>query len=171
MVIFVGFNFIIFLGIAVGQIVILSEVMKSSRMCNSSNVRRREVALAKSVVAVVLTDLLCWIPIGIIGMLTFCGFDVSKEVYAWILVLVLPINSALNPILYTLSSIVREQRRRKAKEINVQREKELSSREIDRLQSRLKAIIKEKEIFSQENDKLTRQVKLLKTRDYESIKE
>ncbi|XP_062570285.1 relaxin receptor 2-like [Saccostrea cucullata] len=102
------------------------------------------------------------------GMLTFYGIDVSQEVYAWIIVLVLPINSALNPILYTLSSNIREHRRSKAKEINVQREKELFSREIDRLQSRLKAIIKEKEMFSQENDNLARQVKLLKARDSES---
>ncbi|XP_062570284.1 G-protein coupled receptor GRL101-like [Saccostrea cucullata] len=113
MVIFVGFNFIIFLAIAVGQIVILTEVMKSSRVCHSSNVRHREVALAKSVVSVVLTDLLCWIPIGIIGMLTFYGIDVSQDAYAWIIVLVLPVNSALNPMLYTLSTIVRERRRSK----------------------------------------------------------
>ncbi|XP_061186834.1 G-protein coupled receptor GRL101-like [Saccostrea echinata] len=113
MVIFVGLNFMIFLGITVGQVLILVEVIKSSRMCNSTNTHRREIALAKSVVAVVLTDLFCWIPIGIIGMLTFYGIDVSQEVYAWIIVLVLPVNSALNPILYTLSSIIRDRRRSK----------------------------------------------------------
>ena len=60
---------------------ILSEVMKSSRVCNSSSVRRREVALAKSVVAVVLTDLLCWIPIAIIGKLfTENIFDAQRTI-------------------------------------------------------------------------------------------
>lgn len=67
MVVFVGINFIIFLGILVGQCVIVLEVIKSGRKIQSSNRHQREVALAKSVGAVVLTDFFCWIPIGIIG--------------------------------------------------------------------------------------------------------
>ncbi|XP_056009348.1 G-protein coupled receptor GRL101-like [Ostrea edulis] len=123
MVVFVGINFIIFLGILVGQCVIVLEVIKSGRKIQSSNRHQREVALAKSVGAVVLTDFFCWIPIGIIdcfffffffflGMLTFSGVDISSEVYNWILVLVLPINSALNPILYTFSAVLRQRDRR-----------------------------------------------------------
>ncbi|XP_062602655.1 G-protein coupled receptor GRL101-like [Saccostrea cucullata] len=112
MIIFIGFNFFIFSVITVGQFVILFEAVKSGRNSNASNMRRREISLAKTVVAVVLTDLFCWIPIGIIGMLTFYGIDISSEVYAWIVVLVLPINSALNPILYTLSAILRDRGRR-----------------------------------------------------------
>ncbi|XP_062588314.1 G-protein coupled receptor GRL101-like [Saccostrea cucullata] len=111
MVVFIGFNFILFLGILVGQIFILVEVIKSGRKIQSTNTKRREISLAKSVGAVVLTDLLCWIPIGIIAMMTFSGVDVSQEVYIWIIVLVLPINSALNPILYTLSALIRERNR------------------------------------------------------------
>ena len=32
--------------------------------------------------------------------------EIPGEVYAWTAVLILPINSALNPILYTLSAVV-----------------------------------------------------------------
>lgn len=39
-------------------------------------------------------------------MMTFFGIDVNDDVYAWIIVIVLPVNSALNPILYTLSALV-----------------------------------------------------------------
>jgi hypothetical protein len=39
------------------------------------------------------------------GMLALTGTYISGEVYAWIAVFVLPINSALNPFLYTFSSI------------------------------------------------------------------
>ncbi|XP_061187119.1 G-protein coupled receptor GRL101-like [Saccostrea echinata] len=111
MVIFIGLNFLVFLGITIGQFLILSEVMKSGSSSQASNVRQREITLAKSVFAVVITDLVCWIPIGIIGMLTFSGIDVTVEIYAWIIVLVLPINSAINPILYTLSAIIRDRGR------------------------------------------------------------
>jgi leucine-rich repeat-containing G protein-coupled receptor 7/leucine-rich repeat-containing G protein-coupled receptor 8 len=45
-------------------------------------------------------------------MLTFFGIDIEKDVYAWMVVVVLPINSALNPILYTLTSVLRNKVRR-----------------------------------------------------------
>ena len=34
------------------------------------------------------------------------GTEISGDVYAWTAVFVLPINSALNPFLYTLSAII-----------------------------------------------------------------
>jgi hypothetical protein len=40
-------------------------------------------------------------------MLTFLGIDVQPDVYAWMIVVVLPINSAINPILYTLIAVLR----------------------------------------------------------------
>ncbi|XP_061186290.1 G-protein coupled receptor GRL101-like [Saccostrea echinata] len=140
MVIFVGLNFLIFVGISIGQFLIVLEVNKSGRKSQASNRRRREIALAKSVVAVVITDLLCWVPVGIIGMLTFYGIDVSLDVYAWIIVLVLPVNSALNPILYTLSALIRDRGRRKVFENNMQREKKMLANEIDRLKRRIKSL-------------------------------
>ncbi|XP_062615153.1 G-protein coupled receptor GRL101-like [Saccostrea cucullata] len=140
MIIFIGLNFLIFLGIIFGQFLILYEVIKSGSNSQASNIRRREVTLAKSVVALVVTDLLCWIPIGIIGMLTFSGTDVTLEIYAWIKVLVLPVNSAINPILYTLTAIIRNRGRHRVSESNLQREKELLGQEISRLKIELKTL-------------------------------
>jgi hypothetical protein len=34
------------------------------------------------------------------------GYAISGDVYAWAAVFILPVNSALNPILYTLTAIV-----------------------------------------------------------------
>ncbi|XP_062615152.1 G-protein coupled receptor GRL101-like [Saccostrea cucullata] len=138
MVIFIGLNFLIFLGIIFGQFLILYEVIKSGSNSQASNIRRREITLAKTVVSVVVTDILCWIPIGITGMLTFYGIDVTMEIYAWIIVLVLPVNSAINPILYTLTAIIRDRGRRKVSESNIQKEKELLAQENSRLKQKLK---------------------------------
>ncbi|XP_048775314.2 G-protein coupled receptor GRL101-like [Ostrea edulis] len=114
MIIFVGFNFFLFLGILVGQISIFAEVLRSGRSVRSSKSMQREKALAVTVFGVVLTDILCWIPVGTIGMLTFFGMAVPPDVYAWIIVVVLPINSALNPLLYTLTAIIGRMRRRES---------------------------------------------------------
>lgn len=36
----------------------------------------------------------------------FLGFSIPDKVYAWLAIFVLPINSALNPVLYTLTTTV-----------------------------------------------------------------
>ncbi len=41
-------------------------------------------------------------PVGVAAM---SGVSISGEVYAWVVVFLLPINSAINPVLYTISSI------------------------------------------------------------------
>ncbi len=38
------------------------------------------------------------------GMAALKGATISGEVYAWIIVFVLPINSSINPILYTFAA-------------------------------------------------------------------
>ncbi|XP_061171947.1 G-protein coupled receptor GRL101-like [Saccostrea echinata] len=109
MAVFVGANFLIFVAILVGQIVIFSDVVNAGKhlQINKSTEKRREIALAKTLIAVAVTDMFCWIPIGVIGLLTFLGVDVTSKVYAWVVVVVLPINSALNPLIYTFSAIIR----------------------------------------------------------------
>ena len=39
------------------------------------------------------------------GLAAANGTEISGEVYAWVVVFILPVNSAINPILYTLSTI------------------------------------------------------------------
>jgi len=58
------------------------------------------------VVFVVMTDFCCWMPVIVIGILSLAGSftDPTGKVYAWIAVFVLPINSSINPILYTFST-------------------------------------------------------------------
>ncbi|XP_061179593.1 G-protein coupled receptor GRL101-like [Saccostrea echinata] len=110
MIIFVGANFVIFIAILFGQFVIFTDVVrmgKKTALHSCSQQRRREIGLAKTLITVAITDMFCWIPIGSIGLLTFMGIDVTVQVYAWIIVAVLPINSALNPLIYTFSAIMR----------------------------------------------------------------
>ena len=41
----------------------------------------------------------------IVGVAAGAGAAIPGEVYAWVVVFLLPINSAINPLLYTISSI------------------------------------------------------------------
>ncbi len=63
--------------------------------------------MALKMSAVVMTDFLCWVPLAFMCSLVQCGaFTVGPEMYAWMVGLVLPINSAINPFLYTFASII-----------------------------------------------------------------
>lgn len=49
----------------------------------------------------------------ILGLMVYVGVGVSLDIYAWVIVVVLPINSALNPFIYTFSMIYRQKTRRR----------------------------------------------------------
>ncbi|XP_070570225.1 G-protein coupled receptor GRL101-like [Ptychodera flava] len=67
---------------------------------------RETAAIAKRMTLIVLTDFFCWVPIAVMGMLAMTDtVTVPGSVYAWTAVFILPINSAINPFLYTISVI------------------------------------------------------------------
>ncbi|XP_061195059.1 uncharacterized protein LOC133203254 [Saccostrea echinata] len=108
---FIGFNILIFMAILIGQILIFIEVRKTGKALNNDNTRR-EIAVLRSLTYVVLSDTFCWIPIILIGIAAYAGLEISFDIYAWVIVLVLPINSALNPIIYTFSLIYKQKQQR-----------------------------------------------------------
>lgn len=108
--VFVIFNFFMFLFIACGQYAIyraMAENRISNAATNTHSSRRAEdITVAKQLSLVALTDFLCWFPVGLMGLLSLEGREVSNEVYAWTTVFLLPINSAVNPVIYTIPAIM-----------------------------------------------------------------
>ncbi|KAJ8298829.1 hypothetical protein KUTeg_022889 [Tegillarca granosa] len=101
--IFVIFNFLIFLFIAIAQIPIVYHVKKISSIVEGSG-KMKHIDVAKRLSLVVATDCFCWIPIGTMGregLMAIFGYDMKRTIYAWTVVFVLPVNSAINPFLYT----------------------------------------------------------------------
>ena len=66
-----------------------------------------------------MSDFLCWFPIGLLGLLASNGVPVPGEVNVVIAIIVLPVNSAINPFLYTLNMML--ERRRRARERRLQK--------------------------------------------------
>ncbi|CAL4083044.1 unnamed protein product, partial [Meganyctiphanes norvegica] len=64
----------------------------------------RDTAFALRFLFIVLTDCVCWLPIVIVKISAMANVETPPNVYAYLVVLVLPINSAINPILYTFST-------------------------------------------------------------------
>ncbi|XP_022807860.1 G-protein coupled receptor GRL101-like [Stylophora pistillata] len=116
--IFIVLNFSLFIFIMVAYIAILLNSWSSSKQLGAHGTIReiraraqspqakRERALAKRVFFIILTDFLCWLPIIAIGIKSHVEktFDPPGDLAVWIAVFALPINSAVNPLLYTLST-------------------------------------------------------------------
>ena len=101
--IFLVLNFIIFMIIGVGQWLIYMIIQRSAKTISSSTANTKDVAIARRLFIVVVTDFFCWFPVGVMGLLAASGVPIPGDVNVWTAVFILPLNSALNPFLYTFS--------------------------------------------------------------------
>ena len=53
------------------------------------------------VISIILSDLICWLPIIIMSLISYNGFELTGIVIPISAILLLPVNSAINPIIYS----------------------------------------------------------------------
>ncbi|EFX72488.1 hypothetical protein DAPPUDRAFT_290667 [Daphnia pulex] len=53
---------------------------------------------------IVLTNIMCWAPVYVLRLLVLLKYPVPDEVSIWVVVFVVPINAAIDPILYTFTT-------------------------------------------------------------------
>jgi len=93
-------NFVCFLCIAVSYFLIYKYSSESSKIVQSTKSKERMVKMQKKIARIIATDFCCWIPICIMAYVRL-GVVFDDLVYQISAVLLLPINSALNPFLYS----------------------------------------------------------------------
>jgi hypothetical protein len=98
------FNGAAFVFIFAAYTAIFIKVQRSARKVRST--RSSGPSLGKRLGFIILTDFCCWMPVIVLGAMSLTGnfHDPTGQVYAWVAVLILPINSSINPILYTFST-------------------------------------------------------------------
>ena len=104
--VFLGLNGTSFIFIVIAYLVIYRTATKAANAVRSTRVNQ-DSALARRMLFIILTDFFCWFPVIIISILALANsmHDPEKQVYAWIAVFILPINSSINPLLYTFSTL------------------------------------------------------------------
>ncbi|XP_022083821.1 uncharacterized protein LOC110975554 [Acanthaster planci] len=113
-------NLICFLGMFVCYAAIFVAVKRSSREAQGQSAQRAaEVRVAAKMSLIVGTDFACWMPIILLALLaSFAKVDVPQGVYAWIAIFILPLNSSINPYLYTLSNFWGKRKNKKSKRLS-----------------------------------------------------
>ncbi|XP_025099213.1 relaxin receptor 2-like [Pomacea canaliculata] len=138
-------NLVLFVLIAVGQLIIYYTVRVNS-LSTSSNKNTADLSVARRLTSVVVSSFLCFFPVALLGVLAASGTPIPGEVNVAMVIFVLPFNAALNPFLYTFNTVM--EKRRRATELRL----------LKRLESRGHS-----EVFSLHN---TRQVKATDVGDY-----
>ncbi|XP_046578540.1 G-protein coupled receptor GRL101-like [Haliotis rubra] len=101
--VFLVLNFVSFVAIFLSYLWMFI-VAKRTRKAVRTTESKSDAAMARRMTLIVMTDFFCWVPIILLGFASLGGAHVPSQVYAWIAVFVLPLNSAINPVLYTIST-------------------------------------------------------------------
>ncbi|XP_053569773.1 relaxin receptor 1-like [Bombina bombina] len=102
--IFLGLNLLAFVTIVFSYSSMFYSIHKTGAKTAERSVVSREVTIAKRFFFIVFTDALCWIPIFLLKAVSLTEADIPGTITSWVVIFILPINSALNPILYTLTT-------------------------------------------------------------------
>ena len=113
-IIMIAFNFFLFLLIAVGQLLIFWSYYSQSKTIRRHGKKAEDMAIARRLLIVAMSDFLCWFPIGLLGLMARSGIPIPGDVNVVMAIFVLPFNSAVNPFLYTLH-VAMERRRQSLK--------------------------------------------------------
>ncbi|XP_076260924.1 uncharacterized protein LOC143196878 isoform X3 [Rhynchophorus ferrugineus] len=114
---FIGWEYsaIIFFGINAPSLIIIIicycimfKSIKTTR--NNTSMPLKSSEFAVRFFLIILTNIMCWLPIIIAKIVVYFEVEITDHVYGWLAVFILPINSSLNPILYTFTT--RKYRRR-----------------------------------------------------------
>ncbi|KAL8619709.1 hypothetical protein ACOMHN_025795 [Nucella lapillus] len=109
--IIIVFNFLLFLLIAAGQVFIYWSIHVNTMSAGDSNKKSNDITIARRLITIAMSDFLCWFPIGLLGLMSSNGVPVPGEVNVAMSIIVLPINSAINPFLYTINSLMEKRRK------------------------------------------------------------
>ncbi|KAK7103352.1 hypothetical protein V1264_018270 [Littorina saxatilis] len=115
--IMIVFNFALFVLIAVGQVAIFLSVRSHSMSTDSASVSSRDMSVARRLFTVAASNFLCWFPVGVLGLLASRGTAIAGEVNVGLAIFVLPLNSVLNPFLYTFNVVMERQRGKREEDL------------------------------------------------------
>ena len=114
--IFLGINLVCFMAIFICYVFILYAVRSSGKMAGRKENMKDEIKMAVKMAAIVGTDFICWFPVIVMGVLSQTGAVVIPlDAYVWSVVFILPINSSLNPYLYTLATLISDRKSKSRK--------------------------------------------------------
>ena len=105
--IFVALNLACFLIVAFCYACIFYAARHISSSAGRTLNSQTELRMAAKMAGIIFTDFCCWMIVVILSILVQTGaVEINPIAYAWIATFLIPINSCINPFLYTLSTYI-----------------------------------------------------------------
>ena len=101
-----SFNLLLIILISVGYLLIFFEIRSSKVNNRSRNKSKNERKFMIRVFLIVATDIVCWLPIIAFTYASYSGWMIPDIVHPLSSIVLLPINSVINPFLYSRVEIV-----------------------------------------------------------------
>ncbi|XP_076809170.1 uncharacterized protein LOC143452185 [Clavelina lepadiformis] len=98
-IVMITFNFFSFFFVLSGFALIAWKMKK--RPIKSNNVQKQNAKMNQRIARIIVSDFLCWVPICIMAYISVSGVKLPDGVEIFTAGVLLPINSAFNPILYS----------------------------------------------------------------------
>jgi hypothetical protein len=112
-------NMALFVFVAVGQTAIYAAIHSNTLAVAGDSRKQQNASIARRLIAIAVTDFLCFFPVSLFGILAKLGFEIPKGVNTALVTFVIPLNPAFNPVVYTLNHIVETRRRNKEQKLLV----------------------------------------------------
>eukprot|EP00116_Pleurobrachia_bachei_P005039 sb/3465301/ len=96
----VTINFLCFIFVASSYVILAIRTGRSARGAGNAQAAKRQRTLQRKVTAIIITDFLCWVPLSIVSFLHLGEVIQATSWYAYFSILIIPINSVINPLLY-----------------------------------------------------------------------
>ncbi|XP_025085575.1 G-protein coupled receptor GRL101-like [Pomacea canaliculata] len=113
------FNSVLFVVIAIGQMLIFCSVRVNRLSTSNCTKKSNDMTIARRLITIAVADFICWFPISLLGFMASSGIPIAVEAYVPIVVWVLPLNSVLNPFLYTFNIML--EKRQKSRQTELKR--------------------------------------------------
>ena len=109
--IFLLFNTLSFSFMLVAYISMYSN-LRHSRHGAKRRASREDRWMARKFILIVATDGICWLPLIAFSINSLRGIKIENQLAVWLSLFILPVNSALNPYLYSYSTIKQHRARK-----------------------------------------------------------
>ncbi|KAB0801519.1 hypothetical protein PPYR_05873 [Photinus pyralis] len=96
-----GINFVSLITITLVYCIMFISILRTR---SATTLPRKDYEFAIRFFFIVFTNGCCWFPSVLVNVLLLLGKEISGDLHAWLVVFILPINSAINPILYTFTT-------------------------------------------------------------------
>ena len=97
----ISVNFVNFMFIAISYVIIYKRTTNTPMRSASNHSAKRDATMQRRIARIIASDFVCWVPICVMVYLSLSGVEIGDVAYIVSACVLLPINSAFNPFLYS----------------------------------------------------------------------